>query len=141
MATIASRVFRNALAVAALTVALALAAGCASSTSSSSTQGSAASDSSQSADGKPRGVAPPPDSPLAKVQLGMAPQQVVEILGEPGQRHNYMTGKSWIPFYYGSDTTRQEWKYKGLGRIVFSQGAFSAWKVMRVDYDPDERGY
>jgi len=124
----------------AAALALAAAAGCASSTQSSSTTTGSSTESS-AAGSQPTGVAPPAGSPMAKVQLGMAPGQVTEILGEPGQRKNYMTGKSWIPFYYGSDSTRQEWKYKGQGRVVFSQGSFSGWKVMRVDYDPAEPGY
>jgi hypothetical protein len=123
------------LALVGLLAALALATACAPGASGSVASGEAADA------GPPKGVAPPADSPLAQVQQGMAPQQVVEILGEPGQRHNYMTGKSWIPFYYGADAIRQEWKYKGLGRVVFSQGSFTPWRVTRIDYDPDERGY
>ena len=47
---------------------------------------------------------PPPDSPLAKVKIGMTDAQVRKILGDPDNANGYMTGKSWIPFYFGTDT-------------------------------------
>ncbi len=91
---------------------------------------------------KPIGVAPPAGSPLAKVDLGMNDGQVRQLLGDPTHQHTYMTGKAWIPFYYGSDTNRTEWKYKGVGRVVFGHNRWSGnMKVIRVDYDPKEPGF
>ena len=86
-----------------------------------------------------KGVAPPADSPLAKVQLGMNDAQVRKILGDPDSSNSYMTGKSWIPFYFGADTTRSDWMYKGMGRVVFSRNQYSgSLKVIRIDYNPNE---
>lgn len=85
----------------------------------------------------------PPDSPLARVQIGMTPQQVTEVLGTPTNQVSYESGKRWIPFYYGSDVRRTEWSYKGLGRVVFTGGnqwGAGAGQVERVDYDPSETG-
>jgi hypothetical protein len=86
-----------------------------------------------------KGVAPPPGSPLSKVALGMNDVQVRKILGEPDNANAYVTGKSWIPFYYGTDTSRSDWMYKGMGRVVFSRNQYSGTlKVIRIDYNPNE---
>lgn len=87
---------------------------------------------------------PPAGSPLAKVTKGMAMSEVAQILGQPTDQNQYVTGKAFIPFYYGDDVSRIEWHYKGLGRVVFTGGG--AWgqqggKVEWVDYDPKETGY
>jgi hypothetical protein len=52
-----------------------------------------------------------------------------------------MTGKAWIPFYYGPDVGRLDYRYKGVGIVVFSRSRYSGGtKVIRVDYDPSEDG-
>jgi hypothetical protein len=66
---------------------------------------------------------------------------VREKIGAPTGEQVYPTGKAWIPFYYGPDTMRTDWKYKGQGRVVFSTNQWShTSKVIRVDYDPGEDG-
>jgi outer membrane protein assembly factor BamE (lipoprotein component of BamABCDE complex) len=86
-----------------------------------------------------KGVAPPASSPLSKVKLGMNDAEVRKILGDPDNSNSYMTGKSWIPFYYGTDTSRSDWMYKGMGRVVFSRNQYSGGlKVIRIDYNPNE---
>jgi len=121
---------RNVLLLAALLVPLAL-AGCAGSGGGgggNSSQAAAAAD-----------TPPPAGSPLARIETGMNDTQVRAILGEPDNANAYMTGKAWIPYYYGSDTSRTDWMYKGLGRVVFSRNRYSGGlKVIRVIYDPDE---
>jgi len=83
----------------------------------------------------------PDDSPLAKITLGMDDSEVRKILGEPTTQKGYQTGKAWIPYYFGSDTSRMEYLYKGLGRVVFSQNRYSAQlKVINVLYNPSETG-
>lgn len=78
---------------------------------------------------------------LAKIQNGMTPEKVREIMGSPTSENAYPTGKAFIPFYYGPDTGRTDWKYKGVGRVVFSRNRYSGdLKVIRVDFDPSERG-
>jgi len=89
-----------------------------------------------------RTLAEAPGHPLARVQEGMQPPQVQEIMGQPTTRQTYQTGMSWIPYYWGSDTHRTDWKYKGTGRVVFGHNRWSGvTKVIRVDYDPQEDGY
>jgi outer membrane protein assembly factor BamE (lipoprotein component of BamABCDE complex) len=85
----------------------------------------------------------PPDSPLAKVKVGMTPQQVSDILGAASSQSSYESGKRWIPYYYGDDVRRTEWAYKGLGRVIFTGGNVfggGGGAVERVDYDPSETG-
>ena len=81
----------------------------------------------------------PPDSPLAKIELGMNDEDVRSIMGAPDDSNAYMTGKAWIPYYYGPDTSRSDWLYKGHGRVVFSRNRYSGGlKVIRVMYNPDD---
>jgi hypothetical protein len=85
----------------------------------------------------------PPDSPLAKIQIGMTAQDVSNILGMPTNQVSYSTGKAFIPWYFGDDVRRTEWSYKGLGRVVFNGGNVfggGGGHVERVDYDPNETG-
>lgn len=74
---------------------------------------------------------------FGKVTEGMTESDVRKILGEPTSTKDYMTGKAWIPWYFGSDTSRQEWTYKGKGLITFSRNRYSGGlKVIKVTYDP-----
>jgi hypothetical protein len=132
------RTVTTAAAVAAL---LALASACASGSSSKAEQEPAQAQ-AQAEPAAPRGVAPPAGSPLAQVQLGMNDGEVRRIMGEPTSQNAYITGKSFIPYYYGTDTSRTDYKYKGIGRVVFSRNQYSGnLKVIRIDYDPSEQGY
>ena len=86
----------------------------------------------------------PADSPLAKVKVGMSEGRLYDLLGQPTESKNYLTGKSWIPFYFGPDTHRKEVLYKGLGRITLKpSGALGTgvYKVFKVTYDPSEDGF
>lgn len=88
-----------------------------------------------------KGNPPPPGSTMAKVQVGMNDTDVRKILGEPDNANGYITGKAFIPWYFGSDTSRTDWLYKGKGRVVFSRNRYSGnLQVVRVDYNPSETG-
>jgi len=84
-----------------------------------------------------------PDSPFAKLKLGMAQGQVHEILGQPTDTKSYQTGKAWIPFYFGPDVMRMEEFYKGVGSITYTGAGIGGvhWKVYRAIYNPAEDGY
>jgi hypothetical protein len=84
-----------------------------------------------------RSPAVPPDSPLAKIELGMRHDEVLGILGSPDGRIDRRTARAWIPFYDGPDAHVREWLYEGIGRVVFShyQGAL---EVIDVVYDPGQ---
>lgn len=85
----------------------------------------------------------PPDSPFAKVKVGMGMAEVYSLIGQPTDTTAHITGKAFIPYYYGGDTHRVEALYKGLGRIVFAPPhAFTSdLRVVEINYDPTERGY
>lgn len=117
-------------------IALVLCGGCASSSSSSAA----------SKEATRKLPPPPPDSPMAKIKPGMGMKEVSDILGPPTDTETYMTGKTFIPFYYGGDTHRITQHYKGLGKITFAPDSrFSGdYRVMEedaVEYDPKESGY
>jgi hypothetical protein len=81
----------------------------------------------------------PAGHPFGKITNGMNETDVRKILGEPTSSKDYMTGKAWIPWYYGSDTSRQEWTYQGKGLITFSRNRYSGGlKVIKVTYDPSK---
>jgi hypothetical protein len=69
--------------------------------------------------------------------------EVYALIGQPTDTSSHITGKSFIPYYYGGDTHRMEAIYKGLGRIVFSpRNAFTSdMQVIEINYDPKEPGY
>ncbi len=91
---------------------------------------------------KPAGRPAPAGSALARIELGMSEGKVASILGQPTSQENYQTGKAWIPYYYGSDTSRLDYKYKGVGVVVFGRNRYSGkTRVIQVDYDPSEDGY
>ena len=85
----------------------------------------------------------PPDSPFAKIKVGMAFDEAFATLGRPTSGDTYQTGKAFIPFHYGGDNVRMAAHFKGQGIIAFSQdSAFtSSVSVMSIDYDPDEPGF
>jgi hypothetical protein len=85
----------------------------------------------------------PPDSPFAKVKVGMGSDEVFATIGAPTSQNHYMTGKGFIPFHYGGDNSRMKGHWKGIGTITFSQNhAFSSgMSVMSIDYDPNEPGF
>ena len=63
---------------------------------------------------------PAPGSKFTQLQIGMSRAQVQSIVGAPTDEGAYMTGKAWIPWYFGSDRYRHEFAYKGQGRLVFA---------------------
>jgi hypothetical protein len=86
---------------------------------------------------------PPKNSPFSKLSIGMSQKQVMDTIGPPTDQKAYVTGKAFIPFYYGADRYRSEFRYKGQGVITFAGGGgFSTVAtVFRVIYNPSESGY
>lgn len=56
---------------------------------------------------------PAAGSKFTKLKIGMAQKQVTDLIGEPTDQGAYITGKAFIPFYFGSDKSRWEMVYKG----------------------------
>lgn len=85
----------------------------------------------------------PSDSPLAKIHNGMGMAELMSLLGQPTDQEVFMTGKAFIPLYFGADTSVIRLHYKGLGRIYVSGGgAFGGGqRVINIEYDPQESGF
>ena len=87
----------------------------------------------------PAAASVPAGSRLARIETGMTDLQVRKILGEPDNQSNYMTGKAWIPFYFGGDTHRSEWIYNRVGRVVFTRNRWSgSLTVINRIHNPNE---
>ena len=65
---------------------------------------------------------PARNSKFARLQIGMSARQVTDLAGQPTDQGAYVTGKAFIPFYFGSDRHRFEMTYKGQGRLIFAGG-------------------
>ena len=64
---------------------------------------------------------PAPGSKFTELQIGMPMKQARDIVGvEPTDEGAYVTGKAFIPFYFGGDKHRYELAYKGMCRLVFA---------------------
>ncbi len=84
-------------------------------------------------------TAPPEGSAFSKVVMRSSEVEVRKVLGEPDNTSSYMTGKIFIPFYFGTDAFRVDWLYAGQGRIVFSRGAWGdQFKAIAIKYNENE---
>lgn len=87
---------------------------------------------------------PAPNSKFAKLQIGMPMRQVTDIAGPPTDQGAYITGKAFIPFYFGSDRHRFEMVYKGQGRLIFAGGGmgdYSSGNLIWIIHNANEGGY
>jgi hypothetical protein len=117
----------------ALVAALTLALGACASDGSGAKEGAEKTASTAS-----KYTAPPAGSKLAKVANGMSDMEVRKIMGDPDNQSNYMTGKAWIPFYFGP-AAQSDWIYYGTGRVVFARNRWNgSLKVIRTMYNPNE---
>jgi hypothetical protein len=84
-----------------------------------------------------KGAPIPPQSPFAKLTVGMGSKQVSDLIGPPTDQDGRMTGKNFNPFYYGNDRFRTTWYYKGHGKLIFS----SQSRLLEIQYNPEATGY
>jgi hypothetical protein len=87
---------------------------------------------------------PAPGSKFTKLQIGMSLKQVTDLIGQPTDQGAYVTGKAWIPFYFGSDRYRHELVYKGQGRLIFAGGSvgdYSSGHLISIIHNAQESGY
>jgi hypothetical protein len=82
----------------------------------------------------------PTSSPLAQIHEGMGMTGVTQLAGPPTDTCSHITGKAFIPFYFGNDKYVTELHYRGQGRVILSGGMGSP-QVSAVEYDPNESGY
>jgi hypothetical protein len=86
---------------------------------------------------------PAPGSKFTQIQIGMSSKQVTDIVGTPTDQGAYVTGKAFIPFFFGSDRYRHELVYKGQGRLIFagSAGFDSNAHLIWIIHSAAEKGY
>ena len=87
---------------------------------------------------------PAPGSKFTKLQIGMSMRQAVDLAGQPTDQGAYVTGKAWIPFYFGSDRHRYEMVFKGQGRLIFAGGSlgdFTGGNLIWIIHNAREGGY
>ncbi|HEY4069403.1 MAG TPA: hypothetical protein VGM74_21020 [Burkholderiaceae bacterium] len=87
---------------------------------------------------------PAPGSRFTKLTIGMGMKQVTDLIGPPTDQGSYITGKAFIPFFFGSDRYRHEMAYKGQGRLVFaggSAGDYSSGHLIEITHNAAESGY
>ena len=74
----------------------------------------------------------------------MSNKQVTDLIGQPSDQGAYITGKAFIPFYFGSDRNRFELLYKGQGRLVFAGVSFGdvmSGHLIWIIHNANEGGY
>jgi len=87
---------------------------------------------------------PAKNSKFTKLKIGMGMKEVTDLIGQPTAQGAYVTGKAFIPFYFGSDRYRHELVYKGQGRLVFAGGSVgnpSVGRLIRIAHNEKEPGY
>jgi hypothetical protein len=87
---------------------------------------------------------PAPNSKFTELQIGMSLKQVTDIAGQPTDSGAYVTGKAFIPFYFGGDRTRIELAYKGQGRLIFAGGNLgniSGGNLVWIIHNASDTGY
>ena len=93
-------------------------------------------------EGKIFGV-PAPRSKFAKLQIGMPAKQVTDLIGEPSDTDMNMTGKVFIPFYFGGDTMQMKAFYRGEGFLIYTGSHFAGApnRLFEIHVNPAESGY
>jgi hypothetical protein len=85
---------------------------------------------------------PSPDSKFTQLKIGMPMKQVTDLVGEPTDQGAYVTGKAFIPFFFGGDQYRYEMAYKGQGRLVFAGKAMgTGGNLIWIIYNATDTGY
>lgn len=83
-----------------------------------------------------------PKSKFAKLQIGMSPDEVENLIGRPDGTENHPTGKAFIPFHFSGDTQRLELFYKHEGQLTFANSNnFIAPNILiRIEVNPKATG-
>lgn len=87
---------------------------------------------------------PAPGSKFGQLQIGMGMQQAKDIVGTPTDQGGYVTGKAFIPWYFGSGKYRHELVYKGMGRLIFASPSsfdFANGNLVWIIHSASETGY
>lgn len=83
-------------------------------------------------------------SKFSRLKIGMNIKEATDLTGPPTDQGAYMTGKAWIPFYFGDDRHRYELTYKGHGRLIFAGGGmgdYTSGHLIWIIHSANETGY
>lgn len=85
---------------------------------------------------------PAAGSRFEKVRIGMRSAEVERLIGPPDDSEGHITGKAFIPFFFGGDTHRREAFYKGDGILTYSPQHLGGESntLIRIIADPSEQG-
>ena len=74
---------------------------------------------------------------LDQVKEGMSDSDVRNLLGNPtSQGPEYPSPKNAIPFYHGTESTRQNWEYAGKGTVIMMRNRYNGQlSVLEVHSD------
>lgn len=80
---------------------------------------------------------------FSRLEVGMSYRQVLDLIGPPTDQYSHVTGKAWIPFYFGSGRYEHKLLYKGQGRLVFAgdEGFSSNAHLIGIEFNRSESGY
>lgn len=86
---------------------------------------------------------PAKNSKFPSLQIGMSQGEVEGKIGRGTDMRTYMTGKAWIPFYFGTDGHRFETFYKGQGSLIYTGGGVGGGRgvLVGINHDATEDGY
>ncbi|MBJ6982397.1 hypothetical protein [Luteimonas sp. MC1572] len=85
---------------------------------------------------------PAAGSKFTKLEIGMPMKQVTDLVGDPTDQGAYVTGKAFIPFFFGGDRYRYEMAYKGQGRLVFAgESMGTGGNLIWIIHNKDDSGY
>ena len=86
---------------------------------------------------------PASGSKFTQLKIGMPMKQVMDLVGQPTDQGAYITGKAFIPFFFGGDRYRHELVYKGQGRLIFagSAGFDTSANLIWIIHSAAEQGY
>ena len=80
---------------------------------------------------------------FSRLQIGMSYREVLSLIGGPTDQYSHVTGKAWIPYYFGSGRYEHKLLYKGQGRLVFAgdAGFSSNAHLIGIEFNRNESGY
>ena len=86
---------------------------------------------------------PAPGSKFAEIHLGMDKTQIQSMIGQPTDQSSHETGKAFIPFYFGSDTTEINAHYKGEGVLTYASRAVgdNSYVLTGITVNTSDPGY
>ncbi len=81
-------------------------------------------------------------SKFAKLEIGMSSAAVVMLIGVPDDQISHITGKAFIPFYFGSGTAEMEYFYAHSGRLTFDNEGVSSsgYTLIRIENNQHAEG-